>query len=324
MLDKFILSSVPRAIVLYGECEFLFSYYANLILSKLDSNPKIMYFDYNHDEAVEYLSTNNLFGGRNVLVLKVYKIPTQKEIKELFFILEQNKNSFLIIELYKSSSSSNTDYAREFQKASGIFKPSAKLKDVFDVRFFEPSFDEKIKILTQRITELNIYFDFSMLQHLLDTQNGDLGMAYNELSKFIYYQNITHELIDELCYGLGELKIESLLNSLFDKKGNLVSILNTLNEEGFDNMKILLEINRYFYILFKLYGHSKMYGNMDSKSALGYSPPKHIFNVWSRRSLKIKTQTFLALFDILNEWRVGQIKGKNVALQYLIAIQQIL
>lgn len=336
--DKYLSTSIPRALLLYGECEFFYTYYTNIILQRLGLKARIMDFEYSHAEALSYLGVSDLFGNKNVLLLRLYKGVRAKgkskevskdgilakEYDELIAALSSNPNSFLIVQLYKSPTSSEAEYAKQFKGLSALFKPTSALKDIVELRCFNPNDNEKVGILAKRANELHLKIDSNLLFYLLERQNGDLGMAYNELDKFIYYTNITNKLIDELSYGLGVLKIESLLDCLFDKKGNLVAILETLNDEGLDNMQLLREIHRYFYILFKLYAHSKSYGNMDASAILGYRPPPQIYNVWCKRSLKIKTQDFLALFDILNAWRIKQMQGKDVSLQSLIALQRVL
>lgn len=325
MLDKFLLQSLPRAILLYGDSEFLISHYANIILKKLDNDHKKIYFEeYDHQEVLNYLGVNSLFGGTNIIVLKLYSVLSKKQIQDIFYVLEHNANSFFIVELLKSPTITDSEYSKRFKSMSTLFKPTTSLQDVLEVRFYQPTRDDMIKILYARAFELGLKMNVSMLNFLLDVQHNDLSIAYNELNKFIYFETITFELIEELSYNLGDVKLETLLNCLFDKKGHLISILQILHDEGMDNMSLLREIGRYFYILFKLYGHSKKHGNMDSKEALGYKAPPQIFNVWSRRSLKLTTSKYLLIFDIMNKWRVQQLHGKDVVMQHLIAIQQIL
>lgn len=325
MLDKFLLKSIPRAILLYGDSEFLISHYANIILKKLNSDYRRIYFEeYNHQEVLNYLGANSLFGGTNIIVLKLYTTLSKKQIQDIFYTLIHNNNSFFIVELFKSPSITDSEYSKRFKAMSLLFKPTSSLRDVFEVRFYQPARDDMIKILHIRASELGLKMDVSLLNFLLDIQHNDLSIAYNELNKFIYFETITFQLIEELSYNLGDVKLEILLNCLFDKKGNLISILQILHDEGMDNMELLREVGRYFYILFKLYGYSKTYGNLDSKEALGYKAPPQIFNVWSKRSLKLTTEKYLLIFDIMNKWRVQQLHGKDVVMQYLIAIQQIL
>ncbi len=325
VFDKFLINSTPKATLLYGDSEFLVSHYSHIILDKFKCNYKSMYFEeYNHQDAINYLGANNLFGDFNILVLKLYATLNKKQIQDLFKTLETNRQSFLIIEFYKSPSITDAEYAKRFKAMAMLFKPTNKIQDIIEVRFYQPSIDEMIKILSQKAIKLGLKFDSYLLSILLETQNNDLSIAYGELDKFIYFNEITPKLIQELSYSLGDIKIESLLNILFDKKGNLIEILQVLHDEGIDNMSILREVSRYIYILFQLYGHSKTYGNMDTKEVLGYRPPQQILNTWSRRSIKITTEKYLALFDILNKWRIKQFEGKEVAMQYLIEIQQIL
>lgn len=325
MFDKFLLNEVPRAVLLYGDSEFLISYYSSLILKKLNSECLRMYFEeYNHQEVLNYLGVNSLFGGVNILLLKLYVTLNKKQMQDIFYMLEHNHNSFLIVEFLKSTAITDAEYSKRFKTMATLFKPTAKLKNVFEVRLYPPFRDDMVKILHGRAYELGLKIDYSLLNFLLDVQHNDLAIAYNELDKFIYYEIITFQLIEELSYSLGNVKLESLFNCLFDKQGHLTLILQVLHDEGIDNMILLREITRYFYILFKLYGHSKMHGNVDSKEVLGYKAPPQLFNVWQRRSLKITTDKYLMLFDIVNTWRVQQLQGKDVVMQHLIEIQQIL
>ncbi len=325
MLDKFLVNSTPRAILLYGENEFLISYYSDIILNKIASNYTSMYFEeYNHQEALNCLGVNNLFGQANVLLLKLYIVLTKKQIQDIFYMLECNNKSFLIIEFHKSPSINDAEYSKRFKAMATLFKPTNKLQDIIEVRLYQPFRDEMLKILNQKAMKLGLNIDSYLISMLLDMQNNDLSIAYSELDKFIYFSKITPKLIQELSYSLGDIKIESLFDVLFEKKDNLVEILQILHDEGIDNMMILREVGRYFYILFKLYGHSKTHGVLDSKEALGYKPPPQILNIWSKRSIKITTDKYLALFDIINKWRVQQFEGKDVSMKYLIEIQQIL
>lgn len=324
-LDSFLTKSIPRAVLLYGESDFMITYYADVILQKLHCQYQSMYFEeYNHEEALNHLGVNDLFGNRNVLLLKLYVALSKIQIQELLYMLERNPDSFLIVQLYKSPSITSADYAKRFKAMSAIFKPTEKLQHIFEVRFYQPSHDDMIKILQQKAHSLGLQVSPHILEYLLIIQNYDILIAYSELDKFVYFPMITKELIDSLSYGLGNVKIESLLDSVFDKKGRLVEIIDTLHDEGIDDMEILREITRYFYILFKLYGHSKKYGKIDSVEALGYKAPIQTIAIWSKRSLKLTTQKYCTLFDILNLWRVQQFQGKNVSLQYLIEIQRIL
>lgn len=294
MLDKLLLREVPRAILLYGDSDFLISYYSDMILKKLDGECRRIYFEeYDHQEVLNYLGVNSLFGGINILVLRLYATLNKKQMQDILYMLEHNPNSFLIVELLKSPTITDAEYAKRFKAMATLFKPTAKLKEVFEVRLYPPFRDDMVKILYNRACELGLKIDSSLLNFLLDVQHDDLAIAYNELEKFIYYETITPQLIEELSYSLGDVKLESLLNCLFDKQGHLTSTLQILHDEGMDNMELLREITRYFYILFKLYGHSRMHGNMDSKEVLGYKAPPQLFNVWQNEVLRLQQKSIL-------------------------------
>ncbi|RDU61406.1 DNA polymerase III subunit delta [Helicobacter sp. MIT 14-3879] len=324
-LEKMLLTDLPRCILLYGENEFLINYYSKMIQNKLEGNISTFYFgDYHHEQVLGFLGTNNLFGEKSSLVIKHYNVFNKKQLQEIFSTLTHNPNSFLIVELHKSPNISDTEYAKRFKAMSALFKPTNKFKEVFEVRLYNPSLSEMLQILSKRAKELQLPINSNLLEYLLTIQYYDLSIAYSELEKFIYYSSIDKQLIDELSYSLGNVNIDFLLNALFDKRNNLAKILHTLHDEGVDNTELLRELHRYFYILFKLYGHSRQYGSMDCKQALGYQPPAHILEIWSKRSLKLTTQKYLMLFDLLNAWRNAQFHGKDVSMQYLVAIQEIL
>ncbi|RDU70839.1 DNA polymerase III subunit delta [Helicobacter aurati] len=324
-LEKMLTTTLPRCILLYGESDFLINYYSQMIQKKSMSNIVSFYFEeYQHHEIITLLGANSLFGENNIIVVKQYNVLNKTQLQEIFFTLSHNLNNSMIMELYKSPSISDSEYAKRFRMMSGFFKSTQQCKEIFEARLYNPLPAEMLQILTQRAKELQLNITHGLLEYLLTIQNHDISMAYNELEKFVHYATIDKRLIDELSYSLGNVDIESLLNALFDKKANLAIVLHTLYEEGIDNMELLRELHRYFYTLFKLYGHSRKYGNMDCKEALGYQAPAHIFTTWSKRSLKLTTQKYLTLFDILTAWRNAQFKGKDSCMQYLIAIQEIL
>ncbi|STQ85522.1 DNA polymerase III subunit delta [Helicobacter muridarum] len=324
-LDKILSKTIPKCILLYGESEFLINYYSKIIQAKLACNAQKFYFEeYVQDEVITMLGTNSLFGGKNAVIIKQYNTLSKNQIQAIFSTLGRNPNSYMIIELYKSPNISEQEYAKRFKAFSALFRPTSSCKEIYEVRLYNPLPHEMLQILINRARELSINIQPNLLEYLLSIQQYDISMAYNELEKFVYYPVIDIELINSLSYSLGNVNTESLLDSLFNKKTNLAHILNTLYDEGIDDMELNRELSRYFYILFKLYGHSRAYGSMDCREALGYQAPSHIFATWSKRSLRLTTQKYIAIFDMLNEWRNAKLEGSNRGIQYLIAIQEIL
>lgn len=314
---------IPRLCLFYGDSEFMLSFYGDVITQRLGSTHESMYFEeYDFENLIDFLGSSSLFSTQNIMRLKLYVVPNKKQSSQILQTLKDNANSYLIIELYKSPSINNAEYAKRFKGLSANFKDNSL--NIADVRFYNPNQNEAMAILDSRAKMLGINASYGILQYLLEIQNYDLGMAYNELEKFIYYKEITKELLEEISHTLGSTKIESLIDCIFNKRGNLAYMVQSLSDEGIDEVEILREIHRYFYILFKLYGHSKAYGKIDSKEALGYVAPSHILNTWSKRSLKISTKQYLDIFEILNLARIKRLNGDDSLLSCAIAMQRIL
>lgn len=327
-LDKLLATTTPRCMMLYGESEFLISHYSRLAQSRIEGiggGISHMFFeDYNHNEAIGLLGSKSIFSEKCMLVMKLHSAPSKKQVQELFKALAMNEDGHLILEFHKSPAISNAEYAKRFKALSALFKPTKDLKDVIEVRFFNPNLAEMLDLLSHRAGELGLRFSADMLDYLLTTQNHDISIAYKELEKFIYYQHVDKNLIDALSHPLGNLDMQSLYDALFEKRGNPIAIFEKLRELGGSEADLLRELHGYFYLLFKLYAHSKGHGNMDCREILGYQPPSHVVSTWARRCIKLDTHKYLAAFDMLNEWRVAAMKGREVSMHYLLSMQRLM
>lgn len=328
-LENFLINNLPRAILLYGESEFYISYYSNLIKNKISKNPNLI-LNPEHVDIITHISMGNLFYDANIVIKKMYEAMSKSEFEEICFYLSKNKNSYLIIELYKSLSKSDSDYSKIYKSFSSFFnseylsKKKINLQNVIEIRCFHPSPKEKIDFLYKKAKYLKLNINHELLSQILILQNFNLEIALNELEKLIYYNEIDINLINELCNS-NSSHIELIFDFLFLKNHNLMNILNSLFDKGISNNDILMNVNRYFNILFKLNLYSRVFGTSNPKISLGFLPPFQILEIWNKRSLKLSNNQFIQIFDCLNEWRLDLIHGKSdTSITFLIKLQNIL
>jgi len=70
---------LPRAVLLFGDNDYMIDYYTDHYRSKLDAKESLLalYHDeYSFEQAKGYLSQSSLFGGINLLIIRrAKKIP---------------------------------------------------------------------------------------------------------------------------------------------------------------------------------------------------------------------------------------------------------
>lgn len=324
-LDRFLTSATPRATFLYGESPFWIEYYSSKIASKITDaeNTSRFYFgEYQYTQVFDLLSQSSLFGDSALVVLKIDKKLSKKEIQAFLKAIEGNRSNSLIIEFYRSDSRSAGEYARDFKEMAGVFKGDG----VVEVRFFEPNLSECQMLLAQKAKELGLQIDMRNLMFLLNMQNGDIAIALNELEKFIYLNHpVSEKDINELCSGIGSVEFEDLLNALLARK-EVLGIYARLEEEGLDEMGLLSAMGNYFYRLFMFFAYIRSHGKVDAKEILGYAPPHFVVEKFVREAMSLREKQYKEIFECLIEWRIkifsggGKVSNAIVALHKLQAI----
>lgn len=324
-LDRFLTSATPRATFLYGESPFWIEYYSSKIASKITDaeNTSRFYFgEYQYAQVFDLLSQSSLFGDSALVILKLDKKLSKKEIQAFLKAIEGNRSNSLIIEFYRSDSRSAGEYARDFKEMAGVFKGDG----VVEVRFFEPNLSECQMLLAQKAKELGLQIDMRNLMFLLNMQNGDIAIALNELEKFIYLNRpVSEKDINELCSGIGSVEFEDLLNALLGRK-EVLGIYARLEEEGLDEMGLLSAMGNYFYRLFMFFAYIRSHGKVDAKEILGYAPPHFVVEKFVREAMSLREKQYKEIFECLIEWRIkifsggGKVSNAIVALHKLQAI----
>ena len=334
-LDTLLKKGAPRASLLYGESAFLIHYYSQKIAQKIITFPEektTFYFDeYTFESVHSLLSQNSLFGGKSLVVIKSTQKLPKKDIDSFLKSLVHNPQNALIIEFYASNSKSAGEYARECKSFGASFKiPELKGNDIAEVRFFEPNLNECKALLQEKASELGLIINERLLGHILSLQNNDVGIASKELEKFVIYKQgdkpkaIELGDVNVLCDGVASFSVEELNYALMEKKPFL-EILNSIYEEGINEIAMISEIQRFFYQLFLFFTFIKTKGRPDAKEILGFNPPAQIVERLSRYCIRFREQDYAKIFEILSQWRYEVSKGQSKqSMSALIKIQAMI
>lgn len=323
--DLLLKNAIPKATLLWGECDFFINFYATKIknLIKLNGEMDIfpIYFEeYNAATIIEILSQQSLFSTSSIVNLKINKIKdsTKKEFSKFLEILKRNPSNYLIVEFCDDDSN---EYGRVAKALSAIFNT----KDFVNVRFFKPTQNEARAILREFATQEGLKISDPTLNHLYARQNENIGICVNELRKFALFQGeITQDIIDKLSYGLSAKSIEELCETMLNK-GDYLKILTKIEEEGLQDMELIRALQGYFYRLFQFFAYIKVNGNIDSQKILKYKLPNHIETKYANFAIRLREAQYLGIFAVLNEWRVNAISGKDKnSFANLIKLQAII
>lgn len=321
-LDQFLESSTPRATLLYGESRFWIELYSRKIASKIakDENISRFYFgEYQYGQVFDLLCQSSLFGDSSLVILKMEKKLSKKEIQAFLNALERNLSNSLIVEFYRSDTRSLSEYARDFREMAGVFKG----KDVIEARFFDPNLNECQRLLLERSQELNLQIEMRNLMFLLNMQNGDIAIALNELEKLTYLNRPIQERdINELCSAIGSVEFDDLFDALLARK-DVMKIYARLEEEGLDEMGFLNAISHYFYRLFMFFAYIRSNGKADAKEILGYAPPYFVVEKFSREAMSLRERQYKQVFECLIEWRIKIFSKGNKGSSAIVALHKL-
>ncbi len=290
-LDQRIAQALPKAVLLYGENDYLIDHYLALYKHKLDayeSHLSLYHDAYDFDQARNYLAQSSLFGGINLLIVRhARKIP-KKELDTLVALANKNSDNYFLYAYEGSPSDARTLQASFSEKRGGVW-----------VRFFEPNPREGVAILSQKAQQLGMEIDPYALTYLFELLNHNLALCAAELEKLaILPDKITRKEIDRLVYSTAPLAIESMLIDLFGKKP-ILETLHKLLELGEDEFSILRATQFFVQQIFLFHAHIRLHGHADSKAILGYKLPRQIEEQKASLALKVKSSTLLKIYEHL-------------------------
>ncbi|EGT3348324.1 TPA: hypothetical protein SBY41_000998, partial [Campylobacter coli] len=230
----------------------------------------------------DFLSGGSLFSEKKLLEIKTSKkIPT-KELKVLVELCKNNKDNFLLLELYDESSKQS-----DIEK---IFSPNF-------VRFFKANnAREGIELLSIKAKQLHIEITQNALFTLFTSFDENLYLAASELNKFSGLR-VDEKTIEQYCYSLNIGSFESFFEKILkraDFKNELEKILDNFNE-----IALINSLSSAFYRLFKIALYAKIYGKVDFKELLGYTPPPQVAQNLNEQAFSLKIKHYKEIFNLL-------------------------
>ena len=290
-LDQILRDTLPKALLLYGENEYLIDHYINHYIDRLQAKNDLLslYFDeWDFSQAKAYLSQSSLFGGTNLLIIKHNKKIPKKELDILITLANRSSDNYLLF-----------GFSGEARDAKGMQSSFGEKKGGVWVRFFEQNIREAVEMLQQKAQKIGLDIDHYALQHLMATLNNNLALCSNELDKLaILETKVTSKDIDRLVYSTAPLAIDHFLTELFEKR-DIIDMIETLLELGEDEFSLLRSTQRFVNEIFLFNAHIKLHGNPDSAVILGYKLPKQIEERRAHLAMRVNSAKLLNIMTFL-------------------------
>lgn len=291
--DQRLKQSLPKAVLLYGENDYLIDYYIEMYIKQTDAKESMLslYHDeWNLEQAKNFLSQTSLFGGTNLLVVKHEKKIPKKELDILIALANKNADNYFVYGYAGAAKDAKSMQSAFTDKKGGVW-----------VRFFEPNIRDGIATLQQKAQQIHLDIDHYALQHLMLVLNNNLALCANELDKLaILGSKVTSKDIDRLVYSTAPLAIEQLLIDLFNKKP-ITDTITKLLDLGEDEASLLRSTQYFINQVFLFHAYIKLNGHVDSAAILGYKLPKQIEEQKAQLALRVKSAALLKIFEHLLE-----------------------
>ncbi len=291
--DQRLKQALPKAVLLYGENDYLIDHYIDFYIKKLDAKESMLslYHDeWNFEQAKSFLSQTSLFGGTNLVVVKHEKKIPKKELDALVELANKNPDNYFVYGYGGAAKDARSMQAAFTEKKGGAW-----------VRFFEPNIRDGVAMLQQKAQHIGLDIDHYALQHLMLVLNNNLALCANELDKLaILGTKITGKEIDRLVYSTAPLATEQLLIDLFNKKP-ITDTIGKLLEIGEDEASLLRSTQYFVNQIFLFHAYIKLNGHVDSAAILGYKLPKQIEEQKAQLALRVKSASLLKIYEHLLE-----------------------
>ncbi len=291
--DQRIKQTLPKAVLFYGENDYLVDFYIDMYIKKTDAKESMLslYHDeWNFEQAKNFLSQTSLFGGTNLLVVKYDKKIHKKELDILIALANKNADNYFLYGYSGAPKDAKSMQSAFTDKKGGVW-----------LRFFEPNIRDGIAILQQKAQHIQLDIDHYALQHLMLLLNNNLALCANELDKLaILGSKVTSKDIDRLVYSTAPLATEQLLIDLFNKKP-ITDTITKLLDLGEDEASLLRSTQYFVNQIFLFHAYIKLNGHVDSAAILGYKLPKQIEEQKAQLALRVKSAALLKIFEHLLE-----------------------
>ncbi len=290
-----------NAIILFGESTFLIEYYSKIFINQGVNLMSLYQSEYSLQSAKAHLSQGSLFGGSNLLIIKTEKKISKPDLVTLIDLCKKNPDHRFIY-CYTGS-----DYKASTYSAFNSKKDTHTLF----VRFFNPNQNEAKNMILNEVQKRSLKMNQQSISHLLEINNYDLALSFNELSKLeILDKNIEISDIDELIYGTKEISMEDLFDLILEKK-DFIPQLKLLLESGADEIRLFTAFTSHVAQLYLFNIYIKINGFVSSKDILGYPLPKFVEEQKARQSSKIDTKKYHRLIKLLVRGEL-ELKSSNV------------
>ena len=308
--DQRLRQSLPKAVLFYGENDYMVDHYIDSYIKKLDAKESMLslYHDeWNFEQAKNFLSQSSLFGGTNLVVVKHEKKIPKKELDILVELANKNPDNYFIYAYAGAPKDARSMQVAFTDKKGGVW-----------VRFFEPNIRDGIALLQQKAQEIQLDIDHYALQRLMLVLNNNLALCANELEKLaILGTKVTGKDIDRLVYSTAPLATEQLLIDLFNKKP-ITDTITKLLDIGEDEASLLRSTQYFVNQIFLFHAYIKLNGHVDSAAILGYKLPKQIEEQKAQLALKVKSASLLKIFEHLLTSELAIKKAPNTQKEVLL------
>jgi len=299
-----------NAYMFYGQSNFLIEYYTSLVVNQLgtpDEIEKLYFDDYDFKYSKDKLLQSSLFAANNILVIKLDKKLSKKEVVDLIQACNTNPDSKVVFACMGDA---------DFKTMGGYF--TTKLNAV-SVRMFSPFPNEAVRLLEAQAKDLGINCEMSALNHLYFMHRQDLSLCVNDLKKLsILDERVTPDIVSKHCFGIGAVDFEDFLHNLLSGQ-DIGDDLELLLEEGMNEIYLLNQITSFVQQLFMISSYARVHGAPNAKEILGFIPPKNVWEKKSRLAINIKPELFLEILNYLLkvelELKSSKIDNQNIYLQ---------
>jgi DNA polymerase-3 subunit delta len=308
--DQRLKQTLPKAVLFYGENDYLIDHYINLYIKKTDAKESMLslYHDeWNFEQAKNFLSQTSLFGGTNLVVVKHDKKIPKKELDILIELANKSEDNYFLYGYSGAAKDAKSMQTAFSEKKGGVW-----------VRFFEPNIRDGIAMLQQKAQQIQLDIDHYALQHLMLLLNNNLALCANELNKLaILGMKVTSKDIDKLVYSTAPLATEQLLIDLFNKKP-ITATITKLLDLGEDEASLLRSTQYFVNQIFLFHAYIKLHGHVDSAAILGYKLPKQIEEQKAQLALRVKSAALLKIFEHLLESEILIKKAPSTQKEVLV------
>lgn len=308
--------NIPRAVMLYGDSEFLIELYKKKYLDLMPSDLsvlKLYHSEYSLDLASSHLGSPSLFDSGNLLVIKYDKKLDAKNINALLDLVEKSEQNYLLLQ-----------YEAEDGKAKASYFEKRKLPAV---RFFEPNFFEAKNLLKEVASLEGILLNDEALDLILNLSDYNLSFATSELEKIKILDDKSTENIKNIVAGHLAVDPFKIIIAMVEKK-EFLHMIENLYLDGIEEYKIVLDLQKAFLQLFGLFASKKLFGSgATSRDFLGYMLPAQLEKERTAVAIRLTLAKYTAIFETLNELE-RELKSKNIGNKqallhaYLIKLQR--